>query len=115
VLFALVYLLLRRLVQRITGSPNELVETEVEVVVLRHQLKVLQRQLGRPRLRRRDRLFMTALSRVSPGAGGRRSWSAPRRSFGGTGSSCGGSGLSVGNQREADHRSPMMFRSASSR
>ena len=65
-LFALVYLLLRRLVQRIAGSPNELLETEVEVVVLRHQLKVLQRQLGRPRLRRRDRLFMAALSRVLP-------------------------------------------------
>ena len=114
-LFALVYLLLRRLVQRITGSPNELLETEVEVVVLRHQLKVLQRQLGRPRLRRSDRLFMAALSRVLP----RGRWSAfavsPRRSFGGTGSSCGGSGPSVGNQREADHRSPTMFETSSCR
>jgi hypothetical protein len=72
VLFALVYLLLRRLVQRITGSPKHLPETEVEVVVLRHQLKVLQRQLGRPRLRRSDRLFMAALSRVLP----RGRWSA---------------------------------------
>jgi len=41
-------------------------------VVLRHQLKVLQRQLGRPRLRHRDRLFMAALSRVLP----RGRWSA---------------------------------------
>ena len=40
-LFALVYLLLRRLIQWITGSPNELLESEVEVLVLRHQLKVL--------------------------------------------------------------------------
>jgi hypothetical protein len=39
VLFALMYLLLRRLVQWISGSPNELLETEVEVVVLCHQLK----------------------------------------------------------------------------
>lgn len=45
-LFALVYLLLRRLVRRITGSPNQLLETEVEVVVLRHQLKVIQRSLA---------------------------------------------------------------------
>jgi hypothetical protein len=66
VLFALVYLLLRRLVLWICGSRNELLQTEVEVVVLRHQLKVLQRQLGRPRLRRRDRLFLAALSRVLP-------------------------------------------------
>jgi len=72
VIFALVYLLLRRLVQWITGSPNELLETEIEVAVLRHQLKVLERQLGRPRLRRRDRLFMAALSTVLP----RTRWSA---------------------------------------
>jgi transposase len=72
VLFALVYLLLRRLVQSVSGSPNGLLGTEVEVVVLRHQLKVLQRHAGRPRLRRRDRLFMAALSRVLP----RGRWSA---------------------------------------
>jgi putative transposase len=40
--------------------------TEVELVVLRHQLKVLKRQVGRPRLRRRDRVFMAAISRVLP-------------------------------------------------
>jgi hypothetical protein len=40
--------------------------TEVEVAVLRHQLMVLKRQVGRPRLRRRDRLFMTAISRALP-------------------------------------------------
>jgi hypothetical protein len=39
VLFALVYLLLRRLVQSVSGSPKQLLETEVEVVVLRHQLR----------------------------------------------------------------------------
>ena len=67
-LFALVYLLLRRTVQLIPGSSNELVTTEVEVVVLRHQLMVLKRQVGRPRLRRRDRLFMAAISGSLPRA-----------------------------------------------
>jgi hypothetical protein len=43
-------------------------DTEVELVVLRHQLKVLQRKVGRPRLRRRDRLIMAALSGVLPRA-----------------------------------------------
>jgi transposase InsO family protein len=63
VLFALVYLLLRRLVQLVAGSSNHL-NSDVEVVVLRHQLKVLKRQVSRPHLRRRDRLFMVAFSRA---------------------------------------------------
>ena len=39
-LFALVHLVLRRVVVSITGS-NEQMNTEVELVVLRHQLMVL--------------------------------------------------------------------------
>jgi hypothetical protein len=56
VLFALMYLLLRRLVRLLTTS-NDL-NGDVEVVVLRHQLLVLSCQVGRPRLGRCDRLFM---------------------------------------------------------
>ncbi len=67
-LFARVYLLLRRVVRLIAGSPNELMNTEIEVVVLRHQLMVLKRQVDRPRLRRRDRLFMAAISGALPRA-----------------------------------------------
>jgi putative transposase len=66
--FALVYLLLRRAVRMIAGTSNEQMSTELEVVVLRHQLMVLRRQAGRPRLRRRDRLFMAAISRALPRA-----------------------------------------------
>jgi putative transposase len=68
VLFALVYLLLRRVVRLIAGSSNDELSTEVELLVLRHQLKVLKRQVGRPRLRRSDRLFMAAIGRVLPRA-----------------------------------------------
>jgi putative transposase len=50
------------------GSSNEQLSTEVGLVVLRHQLMVLKRQVGRPRLRRRDRLFMAAISRALPRA-----------------------------------------------
>jgi transposase len=64
--FALVYLLLRRLVQLLAGSSD--LNSDVELVVLRHQLKVLRRQVSRPRLRRRDRLFMAAISKTLPGA-----------------------------------------------
>ena len=66
-LFGLLYLLLRRLVQLIAGSLNDL-DRDIELTVLRHQLMVLKRQVGHPRLRRRDRLFMAAISRALPRA-----------------------------------------------
>jgi hypothetical protein len=63
--FALTYLLVRRLVRLLAGPVGDL-SSDVEVVVLRQQLMVLKRQVGRPRLRRRDRLFMAAISRALP-------------------------------------------------
>ena len=66
-LFAFAYLLLCWLFQLVTDSSNVLTR-DIEVVVLRHQLMVLRRQVGRPHLRRRDRLFMAALSRALPRA-----------------------------------------------
>ena len=41
-------------------------DRELEILVLRHQVKVLQRKAGRPRLRRRDRLFLAAAARLLP-------------------------------------------------
>jgi putative transposase len=45
---------------------------ELEILVLRHELSILRRQVGRPQFTPRDRLLLTALSRVLP----RRSWQA---------------------------------------
>jgi hypothetical protein len=59
--------LLRRLFQLIADSSNDLTR-DVKVVVLRHQLMVLKRQVSKPRLRRRDRLFMAAMSKALPRA-----------------------------------------------
>jgi hypothetical protein len=39
---------------------------ELEIVVLRHQLSVLRRQLHRPQLNSGDRAFLAAASRVLP-------------------------------------------------
>ena len=83
-LFALLYLLLRRLARLVAGPSHDL-DRDIELTVLRHQLRVLKRQIGRPRLRRRDRLFMAALGRLLP----RARWSSfmvsPQTPFGGTG------------------------------
>jgi hypothetical protein len=59
-LYALLYAAVRR-VFRMIGITSE---AEVEVLVLRHELSVLRRQIKRPKLRRRDRLFLAAMSRM---------------------------------------------------
>jgi len=107
-LFALVYWLLRRLIGLTAGSVGSR-HNDVEVLVLRHQLAMLRRQVSRPRLRQRNRLLMAALSRSFPASDGRRSWSVRKHSFGGTASWCTRSGRTIIDQPAVDRPSPRTF------
>src|SRR5437867_4804372 len=62
-LFSLLYLIVRRVLG--TGRRAE-DERDIELLVLRHQVKVLRRQVKRPRLRRLDRILLAGASRAMP-------------------------------------------------
>jgi len=63
VLLSLVYFLVARLLGAGSRLQNE---KDIELLVLRHQVKVMQRQVKRPRLRRLDRVLLAAASRAMP-------------------------------------------------
>src|SRR6266498_1425243 len=65
VLFFLVHLLMRRFARLVAGG-SAAAGLEVENAVLRHQLRVLQRTVKRPELRRRDRVVLAAASGMLP-------------------------------------------------
>jgi hypothetical protein len=65
VLFSLLYLILRGLLRLVPSAGNNR-DREVEILVLRHQVKVLSRKAGRPKLRRLDRVFLSAAARMLP-------------------------------------------------
>jgi hypothetical protein len=66
------YVLVRRLLELtvLLGRGNR--EKELEILVLRHELSILCRQVGQPRFGPHDRLLLAALRRVLP----RRRWSS---------------------------------------
>jgi putative transposase len=61
-----VYWVLRRLLELVALRLRSERSKELEILVLRHQLHVLQRQVARPRLRPADRVLLAALSRSLP-------------------------------------------------
>jgi putative transposase len=68
----LVYFVLVRLVHGLAPADRSDLEREAELLVLRHQVKVLSRGARRPPFRRRDRMLLAAASRILP----RERWNA---------------------------------------
>ena len=63
--WSLCYLMLQRLLQLAALRFRSDEFKELEIVVLRHELAVLRRQLGRPELSPPDRVFLAAASRAA--------------------------------------------------
>jgi putative transposase len=64
------YWSLRRLLELVVLRFRSEREKEIEILLLRHQLRVLERQLARPQLTQADRALLAAFSRLLP----RRAW-----------------------------------------
>jgi putative transposase len=70
-LVSLVYLVVCRLLALLVLLLQGDRSKELEILVLRHELSILRRQVGRPRFEPHDRLLLAAFSRALP----RRCWS----------------------------------------
>jgi putative transposase len=71
-LVSALYVVLSRLLELVVLFARGNRVKELEILVLRHELSILRRQVGRPRFEAHDRLLLAALSRVLP----RHSWNA---------------------------------------
>jgi len=70
---SLFYWSLRRLLELVVLRFRSEREKEIEILLLRHQLRVLERQIARPQLTQADRALLAAFSRVLPRQAWRRS------------------------------------------
>jgi putative transposase len=71
-LLSLIYLAFTAILRLLAAGKRDSLAREVELLALRHEIAVLRRQVGRPRLRPADRAFLAALARLLPGERRRR-------------------------------------------
>jgi putative transposase len=67
-LLSLAYLVIRWMFGTVTWTARSRRDQALEIVVLRHQLDVLKRQVARPQFQPRDRVLLAAASRLLPKA-----------------------------------------------
>jgi hypothetical protein len=72
VVLSVLYVTLQRVLQLLFLRFRSMPSKDLEIVVLRHQVAVLRRQVRRPAFRAADRVFLSAASRLLP----RVNWSA---------------------------------------
>src|SRR6266536_1040414 len=80
----MLWLTVRLLTRRLVFPNGDDGTKDLEILVLRHQLRVLRRKTGRPKFTAGDRVLLAAASRVLPDSGGHRFLSRPRRCCAGT-------------------------------
>ena len=71
-ILSVVYVALQRALQLLSLRFRSTTSKDLEIIVLRHQVAVLRRQVGQPAFRAADRVFLSAASRLLP----RINWSA---------------------------------------
>jgi putative transposase len=71
-IFSVVYLVVRYLLGCLMVRARREVSKDAELLVVRHEIAVLRRQIGRVRYQPADRLWLAALSRLIPGNAGAR-------------------------------------------
>jgi putative transposase len=66
VALSLLYMMLRRMLELLAVMARSDVSKDVEILMLRHDIAVLRRQVKRPRYRPAERAWLCALARLVP-------------------------------------------------
>ena len=98
--FVFLYWALRRLLELLVLRMRSERAKEIEILVLRHELQVLRRQVARARVRPADRALLAAFAAMLPRSAGDRFSCSRRRCCAGTASSSAAAGRTLAARRD---------------